>query len=346
MAKNLDLSAEQLLQLENLGIYINYNGYGSDIADLHFAPADLYRLAAEYANPLDFIEDGSEYFQRLETGYHQDLSSARAVQALAADSAIAVYELPDAPWARRVSGVYSNDLTNQNPDRAHAVLTAKSNGHYLVSVRAPLNNKQGASALCRQFPTGGGREAAAGINDLPADMLESFINALRQALPMSSSPTDRPFSVLGVQQIAIGAADKQQLRSFWVDLLGLPVRDTFVSESENVDEDICEMGAGDFVVEVDLMQPLDRDKKPRVDTPALNHVGLWIDNLEAAVDWLTAQGLRFTPGGIRKGAASYDVCFVHPKGNDEFPLSSQGVLVELVQAPDSVINAYKVLAEA
>jgi hypothetical protein len=183
MAKNLDLSAEQLLQLENLGIYINYNGYGSDIADLHFAPADLYRLAAEYANPLDFIEDGSEYFQRLETGYHQDLSSARAVQALAADSAIAVYELPDAPWARRVSGVYSNDLTNQNPDRAHAVLTAKSNGHYLVSVRAPLNNKQGASALCRQFPTGGGREAAAGINDLPADMLESFINALRQAYP-------------------------------------------------------------------------------------------------------------------------------------------------------------------
>ena len=183
MAKNLDLSAEQLLQLENLGIYINYNGYGSDIADLHFAPADLYRLAAEYANPLDFIEDGSEYFQRLETGYHQDLSSARAVQALAADSAIAVYELPDAPWARRVSGVYSNDLTNQNPDRAHAVLTAKSNGHYLVSVRAPLNNKQGASALCRQFPTGGGREVAAGINDLPADMLESFINALRQAYP-------------------------------------------------------------------------------------------------------------------------------------------------------------------
>jgi len=183
MAKNLDLPAEQLLQLENLGIYINYNGYGSDIADLHFAPADLYRLAAEYANPLDFIEDGSEYFQRLETGYHQDLSSARAVQALAADSAIAVYELPDAPWARRVSGVYSNDLTNQNPDRAHAVLTAKSNGHYLVSVRAPLNNKQGASALCRQFPTGGGREAAAGINDLPADMLESFINALRQAYP-------------------------------------------------------------------------------------------------------------------------------------------------------------------
>ena len=156
----------------------------------------------------------------------------------------------------------------------------------------------------------------------------------------------RPFSILGIQQIAIGGADKQKLRSFWVDLLGLNYRDTFVSESENVDEDICEMGAGDFVVEVDLMQPLDVDKKPRVDIPALNHVGLWVDDLATAVTWLTEQGLRFAPGGIRKGAAGYDVCFVHPKGNEEFPLSSQGVLVELVQAPDNVINAYKVLAEA
>ncbi len=156
----------------------------------------------------------------------------------------------------------------------------------------------------------------------------------------------RPFSILGLQQIAIGGADKQKLRSFWVDLLGLNYRDTFVSESENVDEDICEMGAGDFVVEVDLMQPLDVDKKPRVDIPALNHVGLWVDDLATAVTWLTEQGLRFAPGGIRKGAAGYDVCFVHPKGNEEFPLSSQGVLVELVQAPDNVINAYKVLAEA
>lgn len=156
----------------------------------------------------------------------------------------------------------------------------------------------------------------------------------------------RPFSILGIQQIAVGGADKQKLRSFWVDLLGLSYRDTYVSESENVDEDICEMGVGDFVVEVDLMQPLDRERKPRVDMPALNHVGLWVDNLTAAVSWLTDKGLRFAPGGIRKGAAGYDVCFVHPKGNEEFPLSSQGVLVELVQAPNSVINAYKVLSEA
>jgi lactoylglutathione lyase len=156
----------------------------------------------------------------------------------------------------------------------------------------------------------------------------------------------RPFSILGIQQIAVGGADKEKLRSFWVDLLGLTYRDTFVSERENVDEDICEMGAGEFVVEVDLMQPLDREKKPRVDIPALNHVGLWVDDLAAAVSWLAGQGLRFTPGGIRKGAAGYDVCFVHPKGNEQFPLSSQGVFVELVQAPHNVINAYKVLAEA
>ena len=163
---------------------------------------------------------------------------------------------------------------------------------------------------------------------------------------MKTTYTDRPFTILGLQQIAVGGSDKQALRRFWVDLMGLSYRDTFISERENVDEDICEMGVGDFVVEVDLMQPLDIEKKPRVDLPALNHVGLWVDNLAAALDWLTEQGLRFTPGGIRKGAAGYDVCFVHPKGNEAFPLSSEGVLVELVQAPDSVINAYKVLAEA
>ena len=156
----------------------------------------------------------------------------------------------------------------------------------------------------------------------------------------------RPFSILGIQQIAVGGASKAKLRGFWVDLLGLKYRDTFVSESENVDEDICEMGVGAFAVEVDLMQPLDAERRPRVDKPALNHVGLWVDDLASAVDWLTEQGLRFTPGGIRKGAAGHDVCFVHPVANEEFPLSAEGVLVELVQAPETVIAAYKVLAEA
>jgi lactoylglutathione lyase len=163
---------------------------------------------------------------------------------------------------------------------------------------------------------------------------------------MNTPAPQRPFSILGIQQIAVGGADKQKLRSFWVDLLGLTVRSTFVSESENVDEDICEMGAGAFAVEVDLMQPLDTERRPRVDKPALNHVGLWVDDLASAVVWLTEQGLRFTPGGIRKGAAGHDVCFVHPVANEEFPLSAEGVLVELVQAPETVIAAYKVLAEA
>jgi lactoylglutathione lyase len=154
----------------------------------------------------------------------------------------------------------------------------------------------------------------------------------------------RPFSVLGVQQIAIGGADKQQLRDFWVDLLGIQYKDTFVSEKENVDEDICEVGSGALAVEIDLMQPLDPNKSPRVDVPALNHLGLWVDDLESAVSWLTEQGVRFTPGGIRKGAAGHNVCFIHPKGNEQFPLSAQGVLVELVQAPERVIEAYSVLA--
>jgi len=158
--------------------------------------------------------------------------------------------------------------------------------------------------------------------------------------------SSRPFTILGLQQIAVGAASKQNLRSFWVGLLGLTYRDSFVSESENVDEDICQLGSGVTAIEVDLMQPLDIQKGPRVDSPALNHVGLWVDDLAAAVDWLSGQGLRFTPGGIRKGAAGHDVCFIHPKGNEEFPLSGEGVLVELVQAPQSVIDAFRVLAEA
>ena len=155
----------------------------------------------------------------------------------------------------------------------------------------------------------------------------------------------RPFKVLGLQQIAIGATDKSTLRHLWVDLLGLSISGHFQSERENVDEDICTLGQGPLKVEVDLMQPLDIDKKPAVHTTPLNHIGLWIDDLPAAVNWLTSQGLRFAPGGIRKGAAGFDICFVHPKGNEEFPLSGEGVLIELVQAPTEVIKAFSALGE-
>ena len=160
---------------------------------------------------------------------------------------------------------------------------------------------------------------------------------------MSSS---RPFQVLGVQQIAIGGLDKNKLRAFWVDLMGLRFGHSYESGKENVDEDICEIGAGAFTVEVDLMQPIDPDKRPKVHEPALNHIGLWIDDLATAVEWLEGQGVRFTPGGIRKGAAGHDVCFIHPKGNEAAPIGSEGVLVELVQAPDAVIEAFATLASA
>ena len=156
----------------------------------------------------------------------------------------------------------------------------------------------------------------------------------------------RPFKVLGVQQIAIGGPDKGRLKKLWVDMLGLDVTGTFQSERENVDEDICAIGVGPFKVEVDLMQPMDIDKNPAVHTTPLNHIGLWIDDLPVAVEWLTAQGVRFAPGGIRKGAAGFDITFMHPKANDEFPLSGEGVLIEFVQAPPEVVQAFAALAKS
>ena len=154
--------------------------------------------------------------------------------------------------------------------------------------------------------------------------------------------SERPFRILGVQQIAIGGTDKSKLRRLWIDLLGLQFKYTFVSTQENVDEDICAMGSGSHEVEVDLMQPIDLDKKPAVQQTPLNHIGLWVDDLPLAVEWLTEQGLRFTPGGIRPGAGGHDIIFIHPKANDEFPFSGEGVLIELVQAPAEVIQSLTV----
>jgi lactoylglutathione lyase len=153
--------------------------------------------------------------------------------------------------------------------------------------------------------------------------------------------TDRPFRILGIQQIAVGAPDKAGLRRLWIDTLGLQRVGEFRSERDNVDEDIAVAGSGPLRVEVDLMQPIDPAKSPKVHEPALNHVGLWVDDLAAAVSWLTGRGVRFTPGGIRKGAAGYDVCFIHPKGNAEAPIGGEGVLIELVQAPPEVIEALR-----
>jgi lactoylglutathione lyase len=148
-----------------------------------------------------------------------------------------------------------------------------------------------------------------------------------------ASTAARPFRVLGLQQIAIGGPSKAALRGLWVDLFGVPAIHAFRSERENVDEDILSLAG----VEIDLMQPIDPAGKPKVHEPALNHIGLWVDDLPAAVAWLTAQGMRFTPGGIRRGAAGHDVCFIHPRGDATSPRSGEGVLIELVQAPPDVI---------
>ena len=149
---------------------------------------------------------------------------------------------------------------------------------------------------------------------------------------------DKPFRILGIQQVAIGGPDKLRLRQLWVDVFGLTIKSRFVSERENVDEDVCALGDGPHAVEVDLMQPLDADRKPAVHATPLNHVGLWVDDLAVAVEWMTAHGVRFAPGGIRKGASGYDICFIHPKASDEFPIGGEGVLIELVQAPPDVVT--------
>jgi lactoylglutathione lyase len=158
---------------------------------------------------------------------------------------------------------------------------------------------------------------------------------------MSVAPSDhgRPFRVLGVQQIALGSPDKARLRRLWIDLLGLTLEGSYRSERENVDEDIAVVGRGAARCEIDLMQPLDPAGRPAVHEPALNHVGLWVDDLRSAVEWLTAQGVRFAPGGIRRGASGHDVTFIHPKASPEAPFSGEGVLIELVQAPPEVIAA-------
>ena len=160
-----------------------------------------------------------------------------------------------------------------------------------------------------------------------------IVSALSRRTPPSRSLTSgRSFRVLGIQQVAIGGLDKEALSAFWVGTLGVKQVGTYRAEKENVDEDILQLGTGVHAVEIDIMQPINPDVAPKVHVPALNHLGLWIDNLSSCVAELEGKGIKFTPGGIRKGASGHDVCFIHPK-------SAVGVLVELVQAPPDVIEA-------
>ena len=164
----------------------------------------------------------------------------------------------------------------------------------------------------------------------------------QQQLSLSSSSSSRPFRILGLQQVAIGALNKGGLLKLWGEVFGVPQIGTFKSEKENVDEDILQLGpkGSPWTVEVDLMQPIDPHKAPKVHVPQLNHIGLWVDPLPAAYEYLQSRGVRFTPGGIRRGASGHDVCFIHPKGNETNPISGEGVLIELVQAPPEVVQAF------
>ncbi len=177
-ADKLGLTELQKSQLKAFGTYINYNGYGSEVADLHFAPADLFELLLQFKSPFDAINDKNSVYYTLEQAYKADMQKAANATVMHDCDTAKVILLEDAAWARRVSGVLGNDLANQSPNKAHAVLTFNNKGSYLVSVRAPLTNKQGAVDICSKFATGGGRAAAAGINELPKAQVKSFIEEL------------------------------------------------------------------------------------------------------------------------------------------------------------------------
>lgn len=181
LADQHSLSDKQVDVLRRLGEYINYNGYGSCLDDLHYKPAELYLAIQPFESPFDFIEQRPEVFKYLSEGYQEDLEQARTLTAQQMTDHTAIFILPDEAWARRVSGVFANELAKKAPDRAHALLTERDDGSFLVSVRSPLNRKEGADTLCLQFETGGGRKAAAGINHLPADQYQRFIDAFHQA---------------------------------------------------------------------------------------------------------------------------------------------------------------------
>lgn len=177
LAEQIGLGAVLREQFRDLGTYINYNGYGPSLDDLHFAPDDLFQRLLPFADPEQFLRQDQQTFSRLQTGYREDMAAAEAVKPVFEASHAAVLHLPDAAWARRVSGVFSNELVNRYPERAHAVITDKPDGGLLVSVRAPLANRTGADEICRRFPTGGGRKAAAGINHLAQERRDEFIQA-------------------------------------------------------------------------------------------------------------------------------------------------------------------------
>ena len=182
LAKDAGLAEPQIEKLASLGEYLNYNGYGDRLQDLHFDPVKLYKEMRPYPDPFDFIAK-SPAFDRLAAGFHQDINMTVSLRPIQARGHHAAYLLPDEAWARRVNGIFANKLANDDPMRAHAVITSNRFGEYTVSVRAPVANPQGADTLCLKFETGGGRRAAAGINRLPADALDGFLAMFAEQFP-------------------------------------------------------------------------------------------------------------------------------------------------------------------
>jgi nanoRNase/pAp phosphatase (c-di-AMP/oligoRNAs hydrolase) len=178
LAAEIGLNQKQQSLLQELGIYINYNGYGSSLEDLHFHPADLYKQLLQYPDPFKLIAEPDSVFSQLKSAYLADMENAHNAEVLVDNELLKSVQLADEPWARRVSGVFGNELANSAPDKAHIVITLNENTTYTISLRAPLNNKQGAGDICAKFPTGGGRAAAAGINALPSEMLSDFIDCV------------------------------------------------------------------------------------------------------------------------------------------------------------------------
>lgn len=197
-----------------------------------------------------------------------------------------------------------------------------------------------ALSLPRLVATASNRTPAVHLSPLATSVApQQPLYSKRQAFLSTASA--RPFRILGVQQIAIGNETREPLQKLWQDVFGIPAQERHRLEGENVEEDILRLGKGPFAVEIDLMCPIDPNSSPKVHKPPLNHIGLWVDDIHKAVEWMEANGVRFTPGGIRPGAAGHDVTFIHPKGNDKSPIGGNGVLIELVQAPPEVIEAMK-----
>lgn len=175
LAYDAGLSQTQQNQLRDLGIYLNYNGYGASLDDLFYSPDTLFKACVKYDSPLDFIAQESKVFETLKSGYQEDMARADSITPDFESDHVAMMLLPDVAWARRVSGVCGNDLANKHPQRAHLILTPKSEGYYQVSIRAPLNQREGADKIASQFETGGGRAGAAGINALPENKVSELI---------------------------------------------------------------------------------------------------------------------------------------------------------------------------